>query len=228
MERDPGHAARHRAGRLGASAACRLSFHGRSHCQERARAVELAQRAMALCGDATMLAVLGNALTLLGELDVAAQRDHARRLSVDGGSAWAWGRSGWIDVYRGRSGIGHRAFQDRARPRAARSAGVQQHGRHRLRAFLRRSIMPKAAALAGDGAERSIHPRSGCIERCAPAYVLCRRVAAGAPQPGHAPGALSRTNGLGSSSLACRRCGRRTVISLSGRSRKPGCPPSSR
>ena len=66
----------------------------------RARGIELTQKAMALSGDATTLAVLGNALTLLGELDTAAQVI-AKALAVDGGSAWAWGRSGWIDVYRG-------------------------------------------------------------------------------------------------------------------------------
>lgn len=70
--------------------------------RDRARAIELTQRAMVLSGDATTLAVLGNALTLLGELDAAAQVI-ARALSVDGGSAWAWGRSGWIDVYRGEA-----------------------------------------------------------------------------------------------------------------------------
>jgi AraC-like DNA-binding protein/tetratricopeptide (TPR) repeat protein len=68
--------------------------------RDRARAIELTQKAMALSGDATTLAVLGNALTLLGELDTAAQVI-AKALAVDGGSAWAWGRSGWIDVYRG-------------------------------------------------------------------------------------------------------------------------------
>jgi AraC-like DNA-binding protein/Tfp pilus assembly protein PilF len=67
---------------------------------QRARGIELTRRAMALSGDATTLAVLGNALTLLGEQDAAAQVI-ARALSVDGGSAWAWSRSGWIDVYRG-------------------------------------------------------------------------------------------------------------------------------
>jgi AraC-like DNA-binding protein/tetratricopeptide (TPR) repeat protein len=67
---------------------------------QRARGIELTQKALALRGDATTLAVLGNALTLLGEQDAAAQVI-ARALSVDGGSAWAWSRSGWIDVYRG-------------------------------------------------------------------------------------------------------------------------------
>jgi tetratricopeptide (TPR) repeat protein len=68
--------------------------------RERARGTELTQKALALCSDATTLVALGNALTLLGEQDAAA-RMIARALSVDGGSAWAWGRSGWIDVYRG-------------------------------------------------------------------------------------------------------------------------------
>jgi len=68
--------------------------------RERARGIELTQKALALSGDATTLVVLGNALTLLDEQDAAA-RVIARALSMDGGSAWAWSRSGWIDVYRG-------------------------------------------------------------------------------------------------------------------------------
>ena len=99
MERDPGHAL---AIALAAWARLqRVVYHFTAEpLHDRARAIELTQRAMALSGDATTLAVLGNALTLLGELEVAAQVI-AKALSVDGGSAWAWGRSGWIDVYRG-------------------------------------------------------------------------------------------------------------------------------
>ena len=67
---------------------------------ERARSLELARRAKSLCDDATVLAVLGNALTLLDELD-AADLIIRKALAVDGGSAWAWSRSGWIDVYNG-------------------------------------------------------------------------------------------------------------------------------
>ncbi len=67
---------------------------------ERARSIALAQKAQALSGDATVLAVLGNALTLLDDLD-AAELVIRKALSIDGGSAWAWSRSGWIDVYRG-------------------------------------------------------------------------------------------------------------------------------
>ncbi|WP_213287749.1 tetratricopeptide repeat protein [Bradyrhizobium sp. sGM-13] len=68
--------------------------------EERSRSLELARRAQALCGDATVLAVLGNGLTLLGELDTADQVIR-KALAVDGGSVWAWSRSGWIDVYKG-------------------------------------------------------------------------------------------------------------------------------
>jgi AraC-like DNA-binding protein/tetratricopeptide (TPR) repeat protein len=68
--------------------------------EERVRGIELARKARALSGDATMYAVLGNALTLLDDLD-AAELVIRKALSIDGGSAWAWSRSGWIDVYRG-------------------------------------------------------------------------------------------------------------------------------
>ncbi|ANW03979.1 helix-turn-helix domain-containing protein [Bradyrhizobium icense] len=68
--------------------------------EEKSRSLELARRAQSLCGDATVLAVLGNALTLLGELDTA-DLVIRKALAVDGGSVWAWSRSGWIDVYKG-------------------------------------------------------------------------------------------------------------------------------
>jgi AraC-like DNA-binding protein/Tfp pilus assembly protein PilF len=68
--------------------------------EERSRSLELTNRAQALCGDATALAVLGNALTMLGEFDTA-DLVVRKALTLDGGSAWAWSRSGWIDVYKG-------------------------------------------------------------------------------------------------------------------------------
>jgi AraC-like DNA-binding protein/tetratricopeptide (TPR) repeat protein len=68
--------------------------------RERARGIELAHKARSLPGDATALAVLGNALTLLDELDSAAFLVH-KALAIDGGCAWAWSRSGWLDVYQG-------------------------------------------------------------------------------------------------------------------------------
>jgi AraC-like DNA-binding protein/tetratricopeptide (TPR) repeat protein len=68
--------------------------------QERARSLELAHKARAMSGDATVLAILGNALSLLKEFD-AADLVTRKALAIDGGSAWAWSRSGWIDVYKG-------------------------------------------------------------------------------------------------------------------------------
>ena len=68
--------------------------------EDRARSAELARKAQALAADATVLAVLGNAVTLLHDLDTA-DLVIRKALSVDGGSAWAWSRYGWIDLYRG-------------------------------------------------------------------------------------------------------------------------------
>jgi AraC-like DNA-binding protein/tetratricopeptide (TPR) repeat protein len=99
MELDPGHAL---AVALAAWAHVqRIVYHFSSDPRaDRARGLELARKAGTLGGDATVLAVLGNALTLLDELD-AADAIIGKALAVDGGSAWAWSRSGWIDVYRG-------------------------------------------------------------------------------------------------------------------------------
>jgi len=68
--------------------------------QERARSLALVHKARTLCNDATVLAILGNALSLLNEFD-AADLVTRKALTIDGGSAWAWSRSGWIDVYKG-------------------------------------------------------------------------------------------------------------------------------
>jgi AraC-like DNA-binding protein/tetratricopeptide (TPR) repeat protein len=67
---------------------------------ERARSTYLVRRAQSLSADATVLAILGNAVTLLSDLD-AANLIIRKALSVDGGSAWAWSRSGFIDLYNG-------------------------------------------------------------------------------------------------------------------------------
>jgi AraC-like DNA-binding protein/tetratricopeptide (TPR) repeat protein len=101
MDRDPGHAL---AVALAAWAHVqRVVYHfSPDPLADRARGLDLARRARALAGDATVLAVLGNALTLLDELD-AAEAVIGKALSADGGSVWAWSRSGWIDVYRGHA-----------------------------------------------------------------------------------------------------------------------------
>jgi len=49
-----------------------------------------------------VLAILGNALTLLNDIETA-EAVIGKALAVDGGSAWAWSRRGWIDVYKGDS-----------------------------------------------------------------------------------------------------------------------------
>ena len=46
--------------------------------------------------------MLGNALTLLHDVETA-DLVIRRALSVDGGSAWAWSRHGWIDLYKGEA-----------------------------------------------------------------------------------------------------------------------------
>lgn len=99
MDLDPGHAL---AVALAAWAHVqRIVYHFSSDPRaDRLRSLELARKAGVLGGDATVLAVLGNALTLLDELD-GADAIISKALAVDGGSAWAWSRSGWIDVYRG-------------------------------------------------------------------------------------------------------------------------------
>lgn len=104
MERDPGNAL---AVALAAWAyGQRVVYHfAATLAEDRARSAALARKAQGLGGDATVLAVLGNALTLLHDLD-AANLVIRKALSVDGGSAWAWSRSGWIDVYNGDADSG--------------------------------------------------------------------------------------------------------------------------
>ena len=79
----------------------RVTYHFTSRADhERARAIELARKAQLMADESTALAVLGNAFTLLHDLD-AAEQVVRKALAMDGGSAWAWSRQGWIDFYRG-------------------------------------------------------------------------------------------------------------------------------
>jgi AraC-like DNA-binding protein/Flp pilus assembly protein TadD len=70
--------------------------------EDRIRGTELAHKALTLGGDASALAILGNALTSLNAVETAAAVIR-KALSIDGGCAWAWSRGGWVDVYRGDS-----------------------------------------------------------------------------------------------------------------------------
>jgi AraC-like DNA-binding protein/tetratricopeptide (TPR) repeat protein len=97
MERDPNNAL---ATALAAWAySQRVVYHfAATPNEDRAKSAELARKAQTLGGDATVLAVLGNAFTFLHDLE-AAELMIRKALSIDGGSAWAWSRSGWLDVY---------------------------------------------------------------------------------------------------------------------------------
>ena len=147
--------------------------------QERARSLALVHKARTLCSDATVLAILGNALSLLDEFDaadlvIAQGADDRRRLGL-GVEPQRMDRR-----LQGRSAIRHRALQDRARPRTARSTGVQQHGRDRLRAVHQPANTPKARA-GRSGRWRNILPQAGCIGRCV--RPMCWRVRRRQAQP---------------------------------------------
>jgi len=79
----------------------RVTYHFASNPeQDRARAFEIARKAQGMADEASALAVLGNAFTLLHDLD-AAELVVRKALAMDGGSAWAWSRQAWIDFYKG-------------------------------------------------------------------------------------------------------------------------------
>ena len=82
----------------------RVVYHfSQAPLEDRARGSELARKALALGGDASALALLGNALTSLNDVETA-DLVIRRALAIDGGCAWAWSRGGWVDVYHGDSG----------------------------------------------------------------------------------------------------------------------------
>ena len=54
--------------------------------------------------------MLAAGYTLAHDLDAAAVRAE-RALALDGGSAWAWGRSAWIKAYRGEAAEAIEEFQ---------------------------------------------------------------------------------------------------------------------
>jgi len=74
-------------------------YFGSDPAQDRELGAHYARKALALRADPTVLAIVGNALSVLD--DDGAEQVIARALAIDGGSAWAWGRSGWIDAYKG-------------------------------------------------------------------------------------------------------------------------------
>ena len=74
-------------------------YFGSDASRDRAQSVEYARKALGLRADPRVLAVAGTALSLLD--DQIGERVIAKALAIDGSSAFAWGRSGWVDVYRG-------------------------------------------------------------------------------------------------------------------------------
>jgi adenylate cyclase len=79
--------------------------------EERAIALRLAQRAAAISRDDPMvLAILGAAHTVARDLRNAGEHLE-RALSLDPNSAWAWGRSGWLNVHLGRPELAIEQFE---------------------------------------------------------------------------------------------------------------------
>jgi AraC-like DNA-binding protein/tetratricopeptide (TPR) repeat protein len=99
LDLDPDHGL---SGALAAWAhAQRVVYHfGSDFGFDRARGLELAQRVQTRTADAMVLSILGNTLTLLDHLP-GAEALIRKALSTDGSAAWAWSRSGWLDVYHG-------------------------------------------------------------------------------------------------------------------------------
>jgi tetratricopeptide (TPR) repeat protein len=68
----------------------------------REEALKLASLAARCGGNGITFAILGHALACAHDLNAAAVMTR-KALALDGGSAWAWGRSAWLDVYAGRA-----------------------------------------------------------------------------------------------------------------------------
>jgi TolB-like protein len=78
---------------------------------EREVALHLAQRAAAISRDDPMvLAILGAAHTIVRDFDMAAEHLE-RALSLDPSSAWAWNRSGWLNVHREQPELAIQQFE---------------------------------------------------------------------------------------------------------------------
>jgi adenylate cyclase len=79
--------------------------------EERAIALRLAQHAAAISRDDPMvLAILGAAHTVARDLAIAGEHLE-RALSLDPNSAWAWSRSGWLNVHREHPELAIQQFQ---------------------------------------------------------------------------------------------------------------------
>jgi tetratricopeptide (TPR) repeat protein len=82
-----------------------------SLAEEREVALRLAQRAAAISRDDPMvLAILGAAHTIVRDFDIAAEHLE-RALLLDPSSAWAWNRSGWLNVHREKPELAIQQFE---------------------------------------------------------------------------------------------------------------------
>jgi AraC-like DNA-binding protein/tetratricopeptide (TPR) repeat protein len=90
----------------------RAGHHFTSRCtEEKEAARRLAARAAGLgMGDPLAETMLASGYTLAHDL-AAAEVHVERALTLDGGSAWAWGRRGWIKAYRGETAQAIECFQ---------------------------------------------------------------------------------------------------------------------
>jgi tetratricopeptide (TPR) repeat protein len=161
--------------------------------QERARSIELAQKARALSGDATVLAVLGNALTLLNELDTA-DLVIRKALLLDGGSAWAWSRSGWIDAYRGDPESAIERFKIALDLAPQDPLAFNRPGRDRLCAF-RGGQLCRSSQMAAACADRTSVGELGTSNPVSRLFA-CRRQIRSPQKPRRATGAISEAHAV--------------------------------
>jgi adenylate cyclase len=77
----------------------------------RDEALRLAQQAATIsCDDPMVLAILGAAHTIASDFDIAAAHLE-RAVALDPNSAWAWHRSGWLNIHRERPEVAIEQFE---------------------------------------------------------------------------------------------------------------------
>ena len=118
---DPGPSARDRACGVGLWSTDRLSLHAMLRIEERVKSAEFVQKAQALGDDATVLAILGTALSLPARPRCGGSCRRARRFRS---TAARHGRGAAADgsTSTRATPLRHRAVQDRAVSRTGRTA----------------------------------------------------------------------------------------------------------
>ena len=187
-------------GRMGARAARRLPFHGRSVRRAGARRRSGAEGAGS-SGDAT------SACRARQRPDFASRPRHCEPGHSQGALQSTAARHGpgaaaAGSTSTGEIALGHRALQDCARSRAARFACVQQHGRHWLRAFFGWTL-----CRSGRWQERALieHPSAIWVHRTLSGLCAWRCRNRCPPKPCRV-GEQYRTSLSRASSDTCRLC----------------------